>query len=472
MPFKTSFIPGFHYLCGRAKKPEATRLKEQLEHSQALTPGQLQSVFGKIITVLNVGRKRVFDRGTTFWAFLGQILNGGTCRSAVREVQAQRHKKGLPAISSSTSAYCQARGRLGLAWLEELAGESVRHLEHNKDSQWDWRGRRVLYVDGTSCQLPDTEENQEAYPQHSSQQEGCGQPLMQLVGLFEMGAGALLKASRSPWYANESGMFGVDLVGELRAGDVLGGDMGFGSFLNIALVQGQGADAVFRISRSRKYKFPGGKDDMVVTWQRPGNSARPLHYTQEEWERLPRELTVRLVRIRVQKDGFRLEEIVLATTLMDAPIEELAMLYFRRWEIEVCFRDIKTALGMDELEGKTPGMAKKEVTMYLLAYNLLRALMVETARLSNQPLKVMSFTGTRDTVRHWAGIIASASSQKKRDEAMMEMFACIAKDSLVIREGRQEPREVKRRPKSFKRMTEPRKGRTRKAAKQRKEVLS
>ena len=74
---------------------------------------------------------------------------------------------GLPEISSANSAYCQARSRLDPALLESLGDESLQRLAQRKDKQWDWYGRRVLLVDGTSCQLPDTSKNQESYPQPS-----------------------------------------------------------------------------------------------------------------------------------------------------------------------------------------------------------------------------------------------------------------------------------------------------------------
>ena len=167
MVLKESFLPGMHFLCGRAKKSTAQRLKEQADALRGLSPSDWHGMFEDVINVMAAGRKRVFDRATTFWTFLGQVLQGGTCRSATRQVQVSRHKKGLPEICSSDSAYCQARARLDPAWLENLGKESVQYLDHRKDKQWDWDGRRVLLVDGTSCQLPDTPKNQESYPQHA-----------------------------------------------------------------------------------------------------------------------------------------------------------------------------------------------------------------------------------------------------------------------------------------------------------------
>ena len=108
---------------------------------------------------------------------------------------------------------------------------------------------------------------------------------------------------------------------------------------------------------------------MVIRWERPSMSSRPDYYMEEEWEGLPESMEVRLVKVKVRIKGFRPTEFILTTTLMDASVEDLAMLYFRRWKIEVFFRDIKTTLGMELLKGKSPNIAEKEVAMHLLAYN-------------------------------------------------------------------------------------------------------
>jgi hypothetical protein len=104
-------------------------------------------------------------------------------------------------------------------WIVYNGEESVRYLGRHKDKRWVWNGLRVLLVDGTSCQLPDTPENQDSYPQPTGQKPGCGQPVMQLLGLFDLANGALLKWEKSPWNASESGMFGTGLHELLGEGD-------------------------------------------------------------------------------------------------------------------------------------------------------------------------------------------------------------------------------------------------------------
>src|SRR5207244_7070136 len=47
--------------------------------------------------------------------------------------------------------------------------------------------------------------------------------------------------------------------------------------------------------------------------------------------------------------------------------------------MELDLRSIKVALGMDVLRCRTPEMVRKELWMYVLAYNLMRAVMVRAA---------------------------------------------------------------------------------------------
>ena len=83
-------------------------------------------------------------------------------------------------------------------------------------------------------------------------------------------------------------------------------------------------------------------------------------------------------RYRIEIPGCRCQELILVTTLLDAHrfrAAQLAELYFRRWGVELHFRQIKIFLGMDVLRCLSPAMVRKELLMHLVAYNLIRALM-------------------------------------------------------------------------------------------------
>ena len=140
-----------------------------------------------------------------------------------------------------------------------------------------------------------------------------------------------------------------------------------------------------------------------MTWTRPRHL--PAGLSLAEWLAFPATLTVRLVRVRVAEKGFRTRTVTLVTTLLDAekyPPSALAALYRRRWQVELSFQQIKTALGMDQLAVRTPAMIQRTLAMHLLGYQLIRTLMQEAARTWDVPLERISFQGAVDAARHFS----------------------------------------------------------------------
>ena len=139
--------------------------------------------------------------------------------------------------------------------------------------------------------------------------------------------------------------------------------------------------------------------------------------TEEEFNALPGQLILRLVKILITAPGFRTRQIVLVTSLLNPtayPPEALADLYLRRWKIELSFRELKTTLQLEVLRCLTPKMIEKELLLHLIAYNLIRFLMLQAAVTCQVPLPRISFKGTVDTLRHWSGLIHRAKGKKRK----------------------------------------------------------
>ena len=103
----------------------------------------------------------------------------------------------------------------------------------------------------------------------------------------------------------------------------------------------------------------------------------------------------------VEQPGFRVNELVLVTTLLDAGAytkEEVAQLFLQRWNIELDLRSIKDVLQMDVLRCKTPEMVRKEIWMHLLAYNLIRGVMAQAAEAHDKQPRLLSFKGALQTM--------------------------------------------------------------------------
>lgn len=115
-----------------------------------------------------------------------------------------------------------------------------------------------------------------------------------------MHTGAILKAARSSQDTHEAGLFYVELMKEVRKGDILLGDRHYCTFVNAATLLGKGADMLMRLNGSRRWPKETKGGDVVVDWIRPRTSDRPKHMEAEEWEGLSESIPVRYVRVRVQ----------------------------------------------------------------------------------------------------------------------------------------------------------------------------
>lgn len=170
-------------------------------------------------------------------------------------------------------------------------------------------------------------------------------------------------------------------------------------------------------------------------------------------------MEVREVHLLIRQPGFRPQEIILVTTLVDPkryPKAKLAHLYQLRWQAtEVNLKHLKTTLKMEMILAKTPEMVQKEIWVQMLAYNLLRTLMWQAAQTSElSPLRI-SLQGTRQHFNQFRPDLAQATT-KDRHRLYTALLSVITDQIVPLRPHRVEPRVTKRRPKSFPRMQQPR----------------
>jgi len=124
-------------------------------------------------------------------------------------------------------------------------------------SSWQWRGRTVRLVDGTTLSMPDTPDNQLAYPQSRSQKPGLGFPLCRMVGLVCLGSGALLNAAIGRFRgkgADEQTLL-RSMLDTLQADDVLLGDAYYASYFLLCALRARGVDGVFEQYGSRRLQL-------------------------------------------------------------------------------------------------------------------------------------------------------------------------------------------------------------------------
>jgi hypothetical protein len=442
-----------------SEKVESLRDSDVLPFHEILDAARVEAALAEEGVTFS---ERVYTPLVTLCVFLSQVLDPDhSCRAAVARLIVWLSVNGHRPCAPDTGGYCDARQRLPLGVVRRLVRQTAGEVEGRAPEDWLWKGRRVTLVDGTTASMPDTPANQRAYPQSRSQGVGLGFPIVRMVALISLATGLAWDLATGPYRGKETGETALfrTLWERLEAGEVVLGDRCFASFFGVAGLAQRGVDGLFRMHQRRKSDFRRGRrlavTDHVVVWTKP---ARPEWMDEETYARTPDELEVRELRVSVRQPGFRVDELVLVTTMLDGAAytkEELAGLFLERWNIELDLRSIKDVLGMDVLRCKTPEMVEKEIWMHLLAYNLIRGVMAEAAEAHDGQPRDLSFKGALQTMTAFQDMLRRATAGE-REGLMRTMLKAIASHRVGDRFGRVEPRANKRRPKPERYLNEPR----------------
>jgi len=311
----------------------------------------------------------------------------------------------------------------------------------------------------------------------SGQKSGCGFPVAHLLVLFSAQTGLLLDAWASPLRTGDLAQMPEAHL-HLDAGDILIGDDAFSTYAHLALLLRENLHGLFPVHHRRIVDFtkgrphtsegenavPGmprsrwikslGKEDQRVEYFKP--QQKPLWMSQEDYATLPDSIVVRELRRTVCRPGLGQVTVTIVTTLLDPvayPAEELLQLRLRRWDVETNIGHLKTTMKMDILRCKSEDGVRKELAMFCLVYNLVRAVMLEASRRQEVPAGRISFADALKWMRH-----------ARPGQAMPELIV------VPYRPDRVEPRCKKRRPKEYDLMSKPRKVLRNRLKKQRKNV--
>jgi hypothetical protein len=347
--------------------------------------------------------------------------------------------------SASTSAYVQARHRLDVEELRDVFYHGAGTIEADGEVLHD--KRPWVVVDGTGLSMPDTEENQELWPQPSNQKPGLGFPNVKVVASLSLHTGAVLDAEFGNKHDHELILF-RRLSDSFQKGDIVIGDRGFDSWHDSIHLLHKGVDTVFRrharrtLLKESEAKKVLGDGDLLIASKRPVQP--PPHITTPKWKEMPEELLLRQITFTVDRPGFRPSVITVVTTLIDPvayPTEKIKTMYLRRWQIEVSFRDLKSTMGIEILRCKTPEMILKEIWMNLIAYNALCYLQVQTAIHKKIDRFRLSFKGCLEVLRTWENRFRQTSTAPRA--LQQKVFDHMSAILLPIRPDRVEPRAKK-----------------------------
>jgi hypothetical protein len=316
----------------------------------------------------------------------------------------------------------------------------------------------VFIDDGSHVSMPDTRENQAAYPQPEAQQPGVGFPLARLAVLLSLATGTCCDLAIAPYAGKGTGETTLlrRMYGSLSPGDVVVADALFDDYFLIWELRQCGVDVVTRAQCQRvgAQTVRSGPDGDLILWRRPN---KPRGMKGEQYRTYPRTQLMRQVSVDARGKDNRVEQFKVLTTILDESIGggQIGGLYERRWDGEVDLRSINSTMRIDVLRCKTPEMVLKEIWVHLLAYNLLRTVMAVAAAWSYVEPRMISFKGAKQAVTAFAPKIEAARPED-RPRLIDVMLAAVAYHRVGGRPGRWEPRARKRRPKPGNRLMLPR----------------
>ena len=403
----------------------------------------------------------VYTRALTLWAMLSQALSTGvhrSCVAAVQRIAVYAALRGVEVSSTNTGAYCRARARISEPVVRGLAEGVAARSEASVPDEWKWFGFAPCLLDGSTHSMPDTEQNQAEYPQSRSQKPGLGFPVMRSVALTSLQTGMVLAVALGPCVGKETGETALarTLFDHLKPGSLVVADRYYAGWFMLALMQLLGIEFVTRLNQNRTADFNTGtrlgKGDHLAVWDKP---PKPKWLDQATYDLFPAQLTVREVEVRVDTPGFRTKSLVAVTSLHEHTTytsHAIAALYRLRWMIELHFRDIKTTMQLDILRSKTPAAVRRELWTGILAYNLVRQSILQSAVASNRPPHRLSFAASLQLLANTWLIAAlfcddQPSSPPVSGRERMIALRLLNGHSHCVghRPDRVEPRAVKRR---------------------------
>jgi hypothetical protein len=354
---------------------------------------------------------RLFTPLIALWYLASQRL-GQT--HTLSQVLADAHFGGADALCSrgkklsrqlkslSTAAWSNARQRLPLAMLKRALAHSAKEIGSWADNTC-WHGWNVLLLDGSTVRLRSVGNISKDFPPHRNSHGQSYWCLMRVVVGFCLNTGLAVVTSMSACSVGEQTL-ALEVLTQLGPKTLIVADRNFGIFFLAQAAMDASAQLLVRLTESRARKMAR---DAKLPWRQ--SLDRPFKWSPSSKDRAnpnsPHQtLEGRLLFVRITRRGFRSQRLFLFTSLTDTELysaQALLDLYGRRWQVELNLRFVKAQMELGVLECKSAAMAQKEWVAGLLAYNLIRSLMVATAAQAEISVWKLSFSRTRELLNQW-----------------------------------------------------------------------
>jgi hypothetical protein len=429
--------------------------------SNVLSADRIREIFADNDVLFGYGENGLWNTGLTLWSFIGQVLQDGkqsSCNAAVTNATRYMLEHGMQPPSPDSGEYCRARHKLNAKVLRQLVCEIAEKMSLSNPEHWLWRGKDVKLVDGFTFTMPDTPENQEEFPQLTSQAPGVGFPIARGCAVLSLANACIDDVAIGPYAGKETGETALlrKVLNRFKPGDVMLADRYFCSFFMLVILKSCGVDVCMRLHQLRKVDHSKvkwlGNNDYIDTWYRPQKAG---WMSQELYDSLPEQMEIRVVTFKAKTED-QTEPLNVVTTLLDHekyPANAIGKLYGYRWHAELDIFSIKQSLNLDHLRCKSPDMIRREFWTTLLAYNIVRLVCAQAAFVHDKLPRQMSFTIACNTLLSQWLFPPKESIRAALGQHNLFQISC---NEVGNRPGRIEPRVIKRRPKSYSLMTKPR----------------
>ena len=353
---------------------------------------------------------RLFSPTITLWYLIFQRLNPD---HALQAVVVDAHSGGADGLkrrgrrplsqrirSLATTAYSNARQRFPCSALTQGLAVQAQQIWQGTQG-WGWRGLRVILLDGSTVRLRPSADIALHFPGPGNQHgKGYWCLMRVVVGLCAQSGVAVANAVAAMTTSEQT--LACQLLLQTGRGCLYLGDRNFGIFRIAQTAREADTHLLVRLTQSRADKLLGQKKrstriDTRVCWSpsrhdqlQPGCSTQPVEG--------------RLIVAQIHRRGFRSIGLCLFTTLLDTevyPASALLELYPVRWQVELNLRYLKDQMDLKSLDCQSAAMAEKEWLAGLMAYNLIRAIMVAAATQHQLPIHTLSFSATRRCLLAW-----------------------------------------------------------------------
>jgi len=346
------------------------------------------------------------------------------------------------AVAPASTAITEARDRIGFGPIRAVF-ERLR--DHLLGIHWDrmlWKGMPLLALDGTTFKAPDSAQNRRRFGLPGSSRGGrAGFPLVRCVALVSPLLRFVLGARFGPYRRGELDL-ARSLLPEIPQGSIVVMDRGFAAWWFLTALRDRGHHFLVRVPKyfkeHRRTWVLGPGDTLVEA--KPDKEARRRH------PEVPRKVLLRQIHVRVRGMEMRYW-----TSLLDSetcPAVELVRLYGRRWEEELIFDELKTHQGALStvnrpvlFRSRTSRRVLQEAWGTLIAYNLVRALMVQAAQEQEWEAVGLSFVDALERIRQ-ASLLMAAAPTRELPRIFAELLGVLGQSRLPRRRARDNPRQV------------------------------